>query len=677
MNSVQKQGDVVGGPENGQAVKVALLGNPNTGKTTLFNVLSGLRHKTSNFPGTTQEARIGTVLTAAGRAVHLVDLPGIYSIEIDQPESEVCRQVLAGRASPAGERAGEPDVVCVVLDATNLSRNLVIAGEALRRRLPTVVVINMIDLAHRAGLRISTKVLSERLGCTVLAVSARSGEHTKDIVPALLVATVPNRTPPGGQAALEEWAEEIAAEAIVAAPACDDTEAEGESGPSDEELEARRQRTDRIDAALVHPIAGTFIFILVAAGIFWLIFSLASYPMEWIDSIFGVISSKIAEWMPAGIVSDLLSGGVVNGVAGVVVFVPQIALLFFVISLLEDTGYLARAAFLMDRVLRPFGLPGHAFVPLLSSHACAIPGIIATRSIPDKRERIAAILAAPFMTCSARLPVYVLVTSVLFPGRPALAALAFIGCYALGIIAGLASALIFRKTILKGRGRPMAMELPSYKMPSIRTALLTAYDRVLVFLKKAGTNILAISIVLWWLGAFPRVAPPQHAVDLQAQALVIREAQPLEAEKLESTAQELIRSNAKRESMIGHLGRFTEPVFRPLGYDWQLSIGVLCSFAAREVFVSTMAVVVTGHEDAGEAGVMDRLASAKRDDGTAVFSTAASWSLLVFFVLAMQCMSTLVTTAREAGSWKWAALQLVWSTGWAYLLAMLVYMAFK
>ncbi len=660
-----------------QPLKVALLGNPNTGKTTLFNVLSGLRHKTSNFPGTTQEARIGTVTAPGGRSVHLVDLPGIYSIEIDQPESEVCRQVLDGRTSPVGERTGEPDTVCVVLDATNLSRNLVIAGEALRRRLPTLVVINMIDLAHRAGLRISTKVLSERLGCSVLAVSARSGEHTGQILPAMLSATIPNRTPPGGQAALEEWAEEIAAEAIVAAPACEDGEDHEDAGPSEEELEARRLRTDRIDATLVHPVLGTLIFTIVAAGIFWLIFSLASYPMDWIDTVFGAISKAISAWMPEGILSELLSGGIVGGVSGVVVFVPQIALLFFVISLLEDTGYLARAAFLMDRVLRPFGLPGHAFVPLLSSHACAIPGIIATRSIPDKRERIAAIMAAPFMTCSARLPVFVLVTNVLFPNRPAMAALAFVGSYALGIFAGLTSALIFRRTILKGRGRPMAMELPSYKMPSVRTAALTAYDRVLVFLKKAGTNILAISIVLWWLGAFPRVSPPQKAVDLQVQAAAMREAEPQEAEKLDAAADELIRSNAKRESLIGHLGRFTEPVFRPLGYDWQLSIGVLCSFAAREVFVSTMAVVVTGHEDSEDEGVMDRLAAATRDDGTPVFSTAASWSLLVFFVLAMQCMSTLVTTARETGSWKWAMLQLVWNTGWAYVLAIIVFQVLK
>lgn len=660
-----------------EPLKVALLGNPNTGKTTLFNVISGLRHKTSNFPGTTQEARIGTVTGPGGRTVHLVDLPGIYSIEIDQPESEVCRQALDGRISPVGERTGEPDAVCVVLDATNLSRNLVIAGEALRRRLPTLVVINMIDLAHRAGLRISTKVLSERLGCSVLAVSARSGQHTADILPAMLSATIPNRTPPGGQAALEEWAEEIAAEAIVAAPACDDGEEHEDAGPSEEELEARRVRTDRIDAALVHPVLGTVIFTFVAAGIFWLIFSLASYPMDWIDSVFGAVSNAVTSWMPEGILSELLSGGVVGGVSGVVVFVPQIALLFFVISLLEDTGYLARAAFLMDRVLRPFGLPGHAFVPLLSSHACAIPGIIATRSIPDKRERIAAIMAAPFMTCSARLPVFVLVTNVLFPNRPAMAALAFVGSYALGIFAGLASALIFRRTILKGRGRPMAMELPSYKMPSVRTAALTAYDRVLVFLKKAGTNILAISIVLWWLGAFPRVNPPQKAVDLQVQAAAVREAEPQAAEKLDAAADELIRSNAKRESLIGHLGRFTEPVFRPLGYDWQLSIGVLCSFAAREVFVSTMAVVVTGHEDAEDEGVMDRLAGARRDDGTPLFSTAASWSLLVFFVLAMQCMSTVVTTARETGSWKWAMLQLVWNTGWAYVLAMIVFQVMK
>jgi ferrous iron transport protein B len=659
-------------PAQFSARRIALLGNPNTGKTTLFNRLSGLRHKTSNFPGTTQEARSGQVDSGAHEYT-LIDLPGIYSIELDLSESAVCRDLLAGRTAIPGAPMAEPDAVLVVVDATNLARNLTLVGEVLRRRLPTVICLNMMDLAKRSGLRLSLASLSEKLGCEVLSICARSGEGVDAIGPALERATVPNRTPPGEIHALEQWAADTAAEAIAAAPAC--TEDETHTEPSEAELLRRRARTDRIDALLVHPVSGTVIFACVAAAIFWLIFSVAQFPMNGLEALFGVVGAWVSMVLPAGLVNDLVSKGVLGGVSGVLVFVPQIALLFFVISLLEDTGYLARAAFLMDRVLRPFGLPGHAFVPLLSSHACAIPGIISTRAIPDRRERLATIMVAPFMTCSARLPVYVLVTSVLFPTRPVLAALAFVGCYALGIAAGLFTALLFRRTILKGAGRPMALELPSYKRPSIRTALLASYDRSLVFLKKAGTNILAISIVLWWLSAFPRTGETPEAMDLRAQAAAMPAQDPAAIIVL-AQADEVDAKAQARHSLIGRLGRFAEPAFGPLGYDWQLTIGVISSFAAREVFVSTMAVVVTGHESAEDAGVLERLSTARRDDGkTLVFNPATSWSLLVFFVLAMQCVSTLVITAKETGSWKWSLLQLGWMTGLAYALAMIVHAA--
>jgi ferrous iron transport protein B len=379
--------------------------------------------------------------------------------------------------------------------------------------------------------------------------------------------------------------------------------------------------------------------------------------------------------LPEGVLRDLLSEGVVAGIAGVVVFLPQICLLFFLISLLEDTGYLARAAFVMDRVLRPFGLPGHAFVPLLSSHACALPGIMAARAIPDRRERLATILVAPFMTCSARLPVYVLVTGLLFPGEPLKAAGAFVGAYALGIVAGMGSALLARRTILRGPSRPMALELPTYKWPSVWTALMTTYDRAVVFLKKAGTNILAISIVLWWLSAFPHVAPPAEAVALREEAALVDASR---AEELNAAADRLEASHASAESFMGRIGRTVQPVFGPLGYDWQLTVGVMASFAAREVFVSTMAVVVTGEEDAESEGVIERVAAAKRSDGvTPIFTAATCWSILVFYVLAMQCLPTLAVTAREAGGVRWAFLQLGWMSAVAYLAALVVYQGMR
>lgn len=655
--------------------RIALLGNPNTGKTTLFNRLCGLRHKTSNFPGTTLEARLGRVGVEAGwkPAVHaeLIDLPGVYSIELEQLEASVCREVLAGTTAPRGGwgggggdggRGGAPDAICVVADATNLGRSLTLAGEALRRRLPTVVAVNMIDLAHRRGLHVDAARLSDALGCRVVCVSARTGEGLAELRAALAGgeggAQIPTRTPPGDEAGLRRWADELFAHAAA-----------GSSGLEEDTF------TDRLDRAFTHPILGLVMFAVVMTGLFWGLFELAAYPMDWIDMIFGGLGGLVERVVPEGDVRDLLANGVVAGVGATVIFLPQICLLFFLISLLEDTGYLARAAFVMDRLLRPFGLSGHAFVPLLSAHACALPGIMACRGIPDRRDRLATILIAPFMSCSARIPVYALLVVLLFPGRPSLQALAFTGCYFLGAIAGLFTAALFRSTILRGRGRPMVMELPSYKRPSIRTALLTTYDRAVVFLKKAGTAILAISIILWWLGAYPHVDPPQEAVALQTQAAAVAQSQPEQAEELEAEAAALEARHAARNSFIGRLGTIVEPVFRPLGYDRQLSVGVLASFAAREVFVTTMAVIVIGDDDADVAdeGVRARLANASRDDGTPIFTAATSWSLLVYYVLAMQCLPTLVLTAREAGGVRWALLQLGWMCGLAYVCALVVY----
>ncbi|HRJ49903.1 MAG TPA: ferrous iron transporter B, partial [Phycisphaerales bacterium] len=418
--------------------RVALLGNPNTGKTTLFNRLCGLRHKTSNFPGTTQESRIGVVRprgesSSAARPIHLVDLPGVYSLELAQSESEVCREVLAGNLSPRGEPVGSPDAVCVVVDGTNLARNLLMVGEALSRRLPTVVAVNMIDAARRGGIRIDPVELERQLGCGVVECSARTGEGLEGLPEAMRTARVPNRTPPGSREGIESWADRVH-ELCVGHRGLADRVAVDRGAASRGDPDGARARevtssgpggwrptaTDRIDRVCTHPLLGMGVFAAVMSGLLFVVFQIATYPMEWIDSIFSGNAGWVAAWQPAwlaeltggglrglvkhampeGILRDLLSGGVVSGIGATLIFVPQIALMFFLISLLEDTGYLARAAFLMDRLFRPFGLPGHSFVPLLSSHACALPGIMATRTIPDRRQRLLTILVAPFMTCS-------------------------------------------------------------------------------------------------------------------------------------------------------------------------------------------------------------------------------------------------------------------------------------
>jgi len=435
--------------------------------------------------------------------------------------------------------------------------------------------------------------------------------------------------------------------------------------------------TERLDRAFTHPILGILTFVGTMAGLFWTLFALATVPMDLIEATFARLGELTTTSLPEGPLRDLIAEGIIGGVAGTIVFLPQICLLFFLISLLEDTGYLARAAFVMDRVLHRFGLPGHAFVPLLTSHACALPGIMSTRLIPDRRDRLATIMVAPFMSCSARLPVYVLLTSLLFAGRPALAGLAFAGCYLLGGAAALLSALLFGRTILKGRARPMVLELPTYKVPSLTNALLTARDQGLAFLRTAGTVIMAICIVMWWLSAYPRTATPP-----EADAMRVEAAQPgidpARAEALAAGAGALESRAAQAGSFAGRMGRLVQPVFAPLGYDWQLTVGVLTSFLAREVFVSTMSVLVGGSGDPDvDEGVIDRIRGATRDDGSLVFTPATAASALVFFVLAMQCLPTLAVTRKETGALKYSMLQLGYMSSLAYVVALIVYQSLR
>jgi ferrous iron transport protein B len=394
--------------------------------------------------------------------------------------------------------------------------------------------------------------------------------------------------------------------------------------------------------------------------------------MDLIEAIFSNLGGFLEARMPAGAVRDLLVGGIIGGVSGTVVFLPQICLLFFLITILEDTGYLARAAFVMDRLLCRFGLPGYAFVPLLSSHACAIPGILATRLIPDRHDRFATVLVAPFMSCSARLPVYVLLTNFLFADRPLFAGMAFAACYLLGAIAAMGSAFLVRRTLLPGKSRPMVLELPTYKWPSLRVAFANAFEQGWSFLRTVGTVILAICFVMWWLSAYPKVDPPAAATALSTRAAEIATIAPAESARLTSEASRLVLAHQQEASFSGSLGRMVQPLFAPLGYDWRLTMGVLTAFAAREVFVSTLAVLV-GAPDEADAGILERIHSAKRDDGSPLLTTATAVSLLVFFVLAMQCLSTVVTVRRELKHWKWPLLQFFWMTGLAWVGAFVAY----
>jgi ferrous iron transport protein B len=523
----------------------------------------------------------------------------------------------------------------------------------------------MTDIAVRRQLAVDAVALGARLGVTVVPTIGSKGiglEALRQAIANVLVEPPRDRpvdipAPGASLADIATWADRVMSAVVSGAAG---------GGKAD-------HFTERLDRVFTHPVSGTLVFIAVMGGLFWTLFALATLPMDLIETIFTGLGSFVRHYLPSGPLRDLLIDGVIGGIAGTVVFLPQIMLLFFLISLLEDTGYLARAAFVNNRFFRRFGLPGQAFVPLLTAHACAVPAIMSTRLIPSRRDRLATILVLPFMSCSARLPVYVLLTSLLFASRPALAGLAFAGCYVLGAAAAFLTAVAFGRTLLRGEARPMVLELPGYKWPSLTNALVTARDQGLAFLQTAGTIIFAICVVMWWLSAYPRADAPPEAVALRAQAAAVGVSQT-SADTLNAQADALEAQTRQAHSFAGRLGRFVQPVFAPLGYDWQLTDGLLTAFVAREVFVSTMSVLAgAGNHAADDTGLVQRIHTMKRDDGTVVFTRATAASALVFFVLAMQCLATLTMTRRETGGLRYAVIQFSYMSGLAWVAALIVY----
>ena len=652
------------------AFTLALVGNPNAGKTTLFNALTGLRAKTANFPGTTVERKVGR-LHLDRKQVVVVDLPGLYSLDSKSPDEKLASDALQGRL---GHKA--PDAALVVVDATNLERNLFLASQVLELKCPVVVALNMMDMARHDGIRIDVAKLRKELGCVVVPVSARKGEGMDQLkhelnrlvngaMPEAVDHVDPNCAGCTGCTfqARYEWTEQISTRVM------------------DPVIVQRSIWTEKLDEYFTHPITGVVVFHLVMLALFALIFWVAQIPMELIDHLFATIKTWTMSLLPPGDFQSLVSDGVVGGVGGILVFLPQICILFFALSLLEDTGYLSRAAFVMDRVMRKLGLPGKAFVPLLSAHACAIPAIMSTRVIENPRDRLVTILVTPLMACSARIPVYAMITALLFPHSPLKAALVFTGAYAVGVATALGAALVFRRTILPGETKPLMIELPPYRVPALRTALLHTFDRAKIFIKQAGTIILAISLVLWALSYYPKSQPPQAAADMTAQAAQLEKAgNTRQATKLRDQAGRLTAQHSLQNSFAGKFGHVIEPAIAPLGYDWQIGIGIISSFAAREVIVSTLAIVYGVGRDAAEnnqSSLYSTLQQAKRSDGTPIFNTATCASLLVFYILAAQCLSTTAVVRRETNSWKWPLFQIAYMTGLAYLAALVVYQTLR
>lgn len=704
--------------------KIALIGNPNSGKSTLFNALTGLNQRTGNFPGVTVDKKTAGVTKTIGKreiGFRYIDLPGTYSLYPKSPDEEVATKILTERSNP-----DFPDTIVVVADATSLKRSLFLAGQIIDLKIPCVLVLNMMDEAEKSGLQIDIGRLSNRLGIPVLPVSARNKTGI-DVLEEMLAqgvdapayrfidanaiaqeATKLVRTQcedhPEDFPALyrvhrlyetdEAWREKLAA--VGFSP----TTAQAEEsltryGIIAQHIEActrtgsgRSPFAKKIDAIITHKVWGYVIFFLIMLAVFQSIFYLAEYPMTWIEDGFAWLQGICAAHLPEGMLTDLFINGILAGLSGVVVFVPQIALLFFFIAMLEDSGYMARVSFIMDKLMRKIGLHGRSVIPLISGMACAVPAIMGTRTISNWKERIITIMVTPLMSCSARLPVYALLISLVIPDKIVggifhLQGLVLMGMYLLGFLMAVLSAWILH-LIIKGKGRSwFVMELPVYRIPKWSNVFYLIFEKVKVFLFDAGKIIVAISIVLWVLASF---GPGEEFKQVQVEIAALSEqAGTYEADNaalttdnfyIDSLNGRLSELNSKQLelSYAGRLGKFIEPAIKPLGYDWKIGISLITSLAAREVFVGTMATIYGAGDDENVEPVRERMMKEKDPEtGQPVYTLAVGLSLMVFYAFALQCVSTLAVVKRETQSWKWPAVQFVFMGALAWVASFITY----
>ena len=707
---------------------LALIGNPNTGKTTLFNALTGLSQRAGNYPGVTVEHKVGTVTLDGEGALDLIDLPGAYSLAAHSPDEMLAIDVLLGQQQDAPPIDG----ILAVVDASNLRRNFYLVSQLAEIDLPLVVALNMGDIAIRRGIRIDASALSEALGAPVVPICAHRREGLDELrrtladlsadpaparpqrvdlpeqlqratVELQAVVTEPLSSVEALRALVDEdgYAERrlLTASASSAESSAGDGIADrlrglrtaGADSLSELESNARYawidgllsraldqpnrlegRRSDRADRILAHRIFGVAIFVLVNVLVFEAIYTWSGPLMDGIDALFAACGDRAAALIPPGALQSLVVDGLIAGVGGVLIFLPQIAILFFFIALLEDTGYMARAALLMDRLLTRVGLSGTAFMPLLSSFACAVPGIMATRTIEDRRDRFATILVAPLMSCSARLPVYVLFIGTFVPDRSLLGgiiglqALTLFAFYCLGALVAIPVAWLLKRTLLKGDPPPFLLELPSYKTPDLRTVLLRVYHSSRAFVVRAGSLILATTIAMWALAYFPRseVVIERHQIERQAVA-------PEALDALEKRqAAELVEN-----SYLGQAGHWVAPAVRPLGWDWRIGMAVIASFPAREVIISALGTIYSlgAGEDEGSESLRATLAAATWPDGRPIYTLAVALSIMVFFALCAQCLSTLVVIKKETGSYGWSLFSFGYMTTLAYLGALATY----
>lgn len=645
--------------------KVALFGNPNTGKSSIFNRLTGLKQHVGNFPGVTVDKSSG-VVELENEKIELIDFPGTYSIYPRSLDERVVYDVVS---NPKHE--DYPSAAIIVVDASNLERNLLLFSQIYDLGLPTILLLNMTDVAARNQISINIEALANAFpGTTIIRSNARIGTGIAEVKEAISKNQLKSA--------------EITFGAGHKLADIDDTKAQVDFTDFRyqeikallknvvKQTEKTTSKSTKIDRWLIHPVLGYVLFFAILLIIFQTVFTLAAYPMDWIDTGIGALSTWIGNSLPEGLFTRLLADGIVPGIGGVLVFVPQIALLFFLLSILEETGYMARVVFMMDKLMRPFGLNGKSVVPLISSAACAIPGIMSTRTITSWNERLTTILVAPLISCSARIPVYTLLISLVIPDKTVggffnLQGLVLFALYALGVISAILVAWVIKLFLRNKELSVFLLELPTYKAPRWGNVGLEVVRKVRIFITDAGKIIVAISIVLWALASFG----PGDEMD-QATKRVVKNNPHIENLDQQIAAAKL------EHSYMGYLGKGIEPVIKPLGYDWKMGISLLTSFAAREVFVGSLATIYSVHqEDDDPKPLIERLRAEKTADGTAVYTLASGLSLLVFYVFAMQCMATLAVVKRETKSWKWPMIQLGYMGAMAYIGAFIVYQLFS
>ena len=699
---------------------IALVGNPNSGKSSLFNALTGLNQKVGNFPGVTVDKKTGVAKISEDLSAHIIDLPGTYSLYPKSADEQVTYEVLLNQKS-----ADRPDLVIIIADAANLKRNLLFCSQIIDLKIPAIIVLTMMDIARQKGITIDTAELAKMMGVPVVTVNPRRNKGIGQLKKAISDI---HQTPPVRlndfidlPAITGEWLDEIKPlcelDSNYAAlhVACNYSELKyinaaqririaallGEAGFQKSKIQAEEiiQRykkigtimqqcvtmdsptqklimSDRLDKVLLHPIYGNLVLLVVLFLLFQSIFLLARYPMDWVEQGFVLIGNGFNAILPQGIFKDLLVNGVLAGISGIAVFVPQIMILFGLITVLEDSGYMARISFLTDRIMRSAGLNGRSVMPLISGMACAVPAIMAARTIQNKKERLITIMVTPLMSCSARLPVYTILIALVIPDQRIigvfnLQGLVLMCLYLLGFFMALVVARVMNFLIKTKERTFFLMELPVYRQPRWKNVGITMVQKGKIFIKDVGKVILVLSLILWALAAF---GPPAQMKAVEEKYTLLVQQHPEQKTQIEHE-----HATAKLEhSFAGIMGHAIEPVIRPLGYDWKIGIALVTSFAAREVFVGTMATLYSvGDTEAGKETLHEKMKEAKRDDGSPVYTLAAGLSLLIFYVFAMQCMSTLAIVKRETRSWKYPIIQFVYMFGIAYLSALVIYQVFK